>query len=430
MNFAFLNHKSETHIKKSCIILAIILLFLLSNAKAENHLRWKNQPIKLSISRSLIESFKDSDILAIVYRSLEKWESAAKVEFELEISDKQSVSLNLGDGVNLITIASTPENIMFLGSKTDQVAAKTKIFFDTKGYITEADIVLNPYVQFSTNGTFGTFDLETILTHEIGHLLGLEHSTSYSALMNPYHPQNGLYSISQISFRELSADDISKIRALYGAPKEIKNCCGTVKGKISSGLKRSVTFQVWLEDFETGRLQAVVLTDRTGNFVISGIETGKYRLFAQTLESNLAASEELGTVFVEPEKISTLSKEIQLRKRNFELDSIGINAQLSKVSVPVNEQKNYLIYVGGKNLSKNLRVKITSNYFRVISETVALENPINGLSTLSFGIEIKEGTPDGEYTVALENEEGERIFLVGAINVNSKVSVPQNLFVF
>jgi hypothetical protein len=425
-----------THRVSRCarVFLLLFLLFSSFGAQAQNPLKWKEQPIKLTVSPSLTENFKDVDVLAIVRQSSKKWEKVANVKFEVELSDNQtsnqSVSLNAPDGVNLITIASTPENTVFLEGKINEIAAKTKIFFDSKGNITEADIVLNPYLQFSTDGTFGTFDLEATLTHEIGHILGLTHSSSYSALMNSYQPKNGLYSIPQFFFRTLSADDISKARFLYGPPAGTENCCGVVKGRVFSKGKGAVIFQVWLEDFDTGKLQAVVLTERSGRFLIGGVETGKYRIFAQTFKGKFAAAKQLGVIFVEPGKTSVLNEEIQLKKRSFDADSIGINGQVSKVAIPVNDQRSYLIYVGGKNLIKNVQVKMTSDYFRILSEPSIFDNFDGNLTGLLLGLEVKEGTPEGEYTLVLENEDDEKVFLVGAIVVNSRISTPQNFFVF
>lgn len=53
----------------------------------------------------------------------------------------------------------------------------------------------------------GAFDLETVAVHEIGHLLGLGHSSVEGAIMYP--------SISTGVRKSLHADDIQGIRALY-----------------------------------------------------------------------------------------------------------------------------------------------------------------------------------------------------------------------
>jgi hypothetical protein len=52
----------------------------------------------------------------------------------------------------------------------------------------------------------GAFDLQTIITHEAGHFLGLAHATSQNAVMYAYYSQGS---------RELTADDVAGLCAMY-----------------------------------------------------------------------------------------------------------------------------------------------------------------------------------------------------------------------
>jgi hypothetical protein len=89
-------------------------------------------------SSSLIKanfSIKDgSDVAGVIRRSLKTWENAAAIEFEEISSDKQTVSPtgNFGDGVSLITIAQTSENLSLFSGNTEEVAARTRVFFNKK----------------------------------------------------------------------------------------------------------------------------------------------------------------------------------------------------------------------------------------------------------------------------------------------------------
>src|SRR3954451_22228784 len=80
--------------------------------------RWKDGIVKIYVSSSLTAGSPnirpDSDILTAVKNSLQAWSDVANVKFHLEFSDKQSVNPTGagGDGISLITIASTPENVL------------------------------------------------------------------------------------------------------------------------------------------------------------------------------------------------------------------------------------------------------------------------------------------------------------------------------
>lgn len=72
----------------------------------------------------------------------------------------------------------------------------------------EADMAINTNFSWSTNGTAGTFDLETVVLHENGHVAGLGHSEYTEAVMYAY-ASDGFIN------RTLHFDDIAGLQALY-----------------------------------------------------------------------------------------------------------------------------------------------------------------------------------------------------------------------
>jgi len=231
-----------------------------------NENKWRNPRIALSLSRSLNTANNiQADITQVVSRSLLNWSNPTTISFDVLESDVQSVSPkgNRGDGISLITSAMTPQNLRLFPRQADSPAAVTRVFRDGRGFINEADIVLNPFVRFSTDGSFDTFDLQDTLTHEIGHLLGLEHSPVWGSIMF----ERAAKSAGPASFKgsrdELPQVDSSSIKALYGPRPEDLKCCGIISGRISGGLP-STRVLLWIEEPDTGRLIAATVSAPDG----------------------------------------------------------------------------------------------------------------------------------------------------------------------
>jgi hypothetical protein len=392
-------------------------------------LRWKTGKIPISLSTSLtkqnqsIES--DSDIANTILKSLENWEKIANIKFEISWTDKQNVSPigKVGDGISLITIAQTPENLLLFGDNSEEISARTRTFFNRRGLISEADIVLNPYQQFSIDGTIGTFDLESTITHEIGHLLGLEHSLVIGATMNAHQGKNGVYNLQSFSPRTLSEDDITGVRALYGANDAEQNCCGKVNGKLilSSG-KPAKEFDVWLEDSSTNRIFGGVATDVNGSFNFEGLREGNYSVYAKQngLSNKLFSAEKIADIEVIQGKSINLVKKLKNNSRDFNIQFIGFNGQLSLVPVTINSGNSYTIFVGGRNFNvKNIKVIFNSPNITVVPESYAAHNYGDKLSVISFEIRVDSKTVNGEYSFYVQNQNDSVDYVPGGLTVEN-----------
>lgn len=392
-------------------------------------LRWKNTTIPITLSDSLTKQNPNiksgSDVAGAVRRSFKTWEKAANVRFEITTADKQSVSASgkSGDGASLLTISQTPENLLLFSGDTEEVSARTRTFFDRNGFITEADIVLNPYEQFSTDGSIGTFDLEATFTHEIGHLLGLEHSSIAGATMFERQGKNGIYGLPNFNARTLAEDDISGIRALYGAINSDVSCCGTLNGKLSTASgKTAKDTQVWIEETETGRVIAGVLTNSSGNFRIEGLSNGKFSVYAQDFgeRKNSTAAQILGEVEISRGKTTNFTKKLKSLAKTFDIQYIGFNGQISQLAVPLNGGKSFMIYVGGKNLdADNLTPGFNSPYFTVSTDTITKQDYGSEISVISFEVKVSSLTPGGEYSFYLQTKNKEIAYLAGSLTVES-----------
>jgi hypothetical protein len=431
---------------KPFVILLTLLLLLSSSLQASAYapqfvddsrtvrLHWKTKLIPITFSTSLTApnpSFRsESDVKGAIERSLATWERAADIKFQVVWSDKQDVSPSgkSGDGTSLVTVAQTAENLQLFGSDAQEVSARTRIFFSRKGFITEADIVLNPYEQFSTDGSIGTFDFEATLTHEIGHLLGLEHSSVTGATMHEHQGKNGIYNLPAYNSRTLAKDDTSGIRALYGAnPADEENCCGTIGGKLTQANgKAAKDFQVWAEEAESGRMMAEVVTDSGGNYHIEGLPSGLYKVFTQNVSQDSEKSfsvEELGEVGIIKGKTQNLQRKLKNNVKHFDVSHFGFNGQISELAVPINGGKSYLIYIGGKNLDADkISIGFNSSYLSVNPKSLVNHDYGADISVVSFEINVDAEIPLGEYSFFIRNNGQEKLCAVGGLTVETLIN--------
>ena len=111
------------------------------------------------------------------------------------------------------------------------------------GQILDADIYFNPA---DPNTTYATpqalaanpkaYDLESLLTHELGHFLGFSHSAVWSAIMFPFAPAPGTISgarpVLQQPDAPLGDDDRTGLRVLYPDPADALYQ-GSISGRIT-----------------------------------------------------------------------------------------------------------------------------------------------------------------------------------------------------
>jgi Matrixin len=118
----------------------------------------------------------------------------------------------------------------------NELALTTTTYFTSTHEIFDADMEFNNNVVWSTSIAPGTYDIESVLVHEAGHFLGLNHtSTSASPVMYPFVPQG-------TAKRVLTTIDEDDVCAVYpgqaggqGVPCTAATEC--LAGKVCEGLQ-------------------------------------------------------------------------------------------------------------------------------------------------------------------------------------------------
>ena len=411
--------------------------------------RWLTQPIIISLSTSLASPPPNikagSDVIGAVRRALRHWSSVSNVQFFETSSTAQAISpANAGDHLNLITVAA--DNAAAFHSEDNP--GRTRVFADANGAITEADIALNPDVLFSSDGTVGTYDLESTFTHEVGHLLGLDHSAIIGATMQPRQAMNGLFGLPAFTQRSLSYDDVAGARALYGSRAGTGSLVGRLVTNSYGGQSQPVFgAHVFAEETSTGRIMAGSITLHSGDYRIDGLPPGGYRVIGQGLDGPIEP-EEIATargsyaglvdttppfrtyiatkaasqiIPVATDKATSLGFFVSSNLPQLVPRLLGMNGELSTVALPLTAGKKVRVYIAGDGLDAlpPSGISSTSPFISIDPESVIEEHFDTPYPAISFEITVARNTPTGEYSIVLQTSEGEIAYLAGAITIDN-----------
>jgi len=159
------------------------------------------------------------------------------------------------------------------------------------GQIIKADIFFNPKVNFTTGGTAGQ-DMQTVATHEIGHLFGLDHSGIVRAVMFPFAPS---------SLQTLSYDDVAGISALYPrTPADVP--VGVITGTVRMANTAAPVFgaHVYANSATTAdpfagrnirKTPIGTLTMPDGSYRIEGVPADSYTVIVEPLDLPVTADD-------------------------------------------------------------------------------------------------------------------------------------------
>lgn len=234
---------------------------------------WASMPIHYFISQQGSNQINnDSEFLA-VHAAFQAWASVPTANVRFNYLGPAAINTVGQDSVNLVSFGDTT---FPMGSGT--LAVTLNYFSSQTGITNEADILFNPNQLWSTSGESGRYDLQSIMTHEIGHFLGLDHSGMISSVMSPF----GLP--TQIDQRTLQYDDVAGISEIYpaGSPS-----VGRISGTVTSGGQPVKGAHVVAVD-SAGTAHVSTISSSDGAYTIRFLPPGAYRVYAEPLDNPVA----------------------------------------------------------------------------------------------------------------------------------------------
>ena len=95
-----------------------------------------------------------------------------------------------------------------------------------------------------------------------------------------------------------------------------------------------------------------------------------------------------------------------------------MNGELSTVALPLKPGKTTTIYIAGEGMDEIVPggIASTSPFIRIHRETVSEEFDTD-YPAIGFEITVAPETPPGEYSLLLESNDGELVYLVGALTI-------------
>jgi Matrixin len=251
-------------------------------------IQWTRLPILYSITNRSVTGVSAQQLQTAASDSFANWTSQPNITLTAQSQGLTSAEPDSSDTLTVIGFQSHPEFSNTLGSTRFKVNVNT-------GEIVTSDIFLNSIFQWSvaSGGETNRFDVESILTHEIGHLLGLGHSA-----LGETQPRSGggrtvlgkravmfpiAYGPASIEDRTLEADDIAGITDIYGN-SDADRTLGGISGRVTLNGAGVFGAHVTAINISTSEMISGFSLNTQGDFAIVGMKPGIYLVRAEPLD--------------------------------------------------------------------------------------------------------------------------------------------------
>ncbi len=229
--------------------------YLTSITNSETQIKWNqaSTSINLYVNSSNSQSISTSSLNSIASSSMAQWNHIS------------GVSLNYGstigtgqEGLNELYFTNDPS--VFNSSNIGVAAVTLVSYSDLDGRIVEADILVNDDFSIVTSQTNSNY-IGNIFTHEMGHLLGLDHGQSIGTTM--------FYALS-LGQSQISDDDLAGLYSIYKPSDSNRK---TISGKIVGGRDLIGVFGVLVEAISqnSGKVIGSTISSRDGSFSIKSL---------------------------------------------------------------------------------------------------------------------------------------------------------------
>ena len=251
-------------------------------------LTWRMNP---TVGSNVTGDREQTDVFV---NSFQQWTDVATSDISMSQGAVTDATVKPGlDLVNLVTTNITTSDFnstalgltgifSFTGTGIDATTGTTIEF---PGQIIDADIMFNPDVSFSLSTTTPSdrFDLESVATHEVGHLLGLDHSNILSSAMFPTI-------IAGVSFpRTIQLDDQIGLSTTY--PTSTFSALGSISGTVRTTANAAVFGAMVVAIDSNGTAAASAVPNPDGEFTIQGLSARNYTVYAEPMTDPFTSSD-------------------------------------------------------------------------------------------------------------------------------------------